>query len=71
MKQLHWLIVGIVVVALIALPVWYATNGVGAQTLAVSATSASNNGSDGDGTTRSLRSSRNRSIVGGARRYGK
>ncbi len=70
MKQLHWLIVALIAIMLIGLPVWYASNGIGAQTLAVSSV-ISSGGNDSSGTARRLRSSGNRSIIGGGRRYGK
>ena len=37
MKNLHWVIVLLVVLALLGLPAWYALNGVGAQAIPVAA----------------------------------
>ena len=70
MKNLHWVIVLLVVLALLGLPAWYALNGVGAQAIPVAA--ATGTGDDTNrGTPGSLRSARGRSIIGGGRRVGK
>jgi len=58
MKSLHWLIVGVLVVALLGVPAWYVKTGQGAQAV------------PGE-QEKVLRSGQKRSIVGGGRRYGK
>lgn len=67
MKQLHWFIVALLVIALIGLPIWYSKQGIGTQTLAASESHTTSTG----GVARDLRSSKNRRIVGGAGRFGK
>jgi len=68
MKNLHWVIVLLLALALLGLPAWYALNGVGAQSIPAEIEPAdqSNRGTPG-----SLRSVRGRSIIGGGRRVGK
>jgi len=68
MKNLHWIIVLLLVLALLGLPAWYALNGVGAQAIPAEIESGdqSNRGAPG-----SLRSVRGRTIIGGGRRVGK
>jgi len=58
MKSLHWLIVGLLIVALLGVPAWYVKTGQGAQPV------------PGE-QEKVLRSNQGRSIVGGGRRYGK
>ena len=58
MKTLHWTIVALLVVALLAIPTWYSLTGVGAEAVA-------------DEQTRTLRSNGNRTIIGGGSRFGK
>lgn len=69
MKSLHWLIVGVFIVALLGVPVWYATTGQGAQPVPGDQEQGAR--SAGDGQNKTIRSSGGRSIVGGGRRYGK
>lgn len=58
MKGLHWLIVGALIVAILAIPTWYVLAGVGAQ------------GVPGP-KEKLLRSENGRSVVGGGTRRGK
>ncbi len=66
MKSLHWLIVGVFIVALLGAPAWYVTTGQGVQRVPGDLEKEA-----GDGQSKTIRSSGGRSIVGGGRRYGK
>ena len=58
MKSLHWLLVGVLMIALLGLPIWYTLTGQGAQSV------------PGE-QEKVLRSRQGRSVAGGGTRLGK
>jgi len=58
MRSLHWIIVGVLMLALLGIPSWYTLTGQGAQAIP-------------GAKAQTLRANNNRSVVGGGTRLGK